>query len=185
MKQLLKIGAITGLIGGSLFILFMMILFWAGENPLGDAKSGEFFVVLVVFVVLYFLYRYQLTFRQGFLIGSVATLIIVVMSALFMYVFLSNKSNQVLDKHIKKTIHMVENSPNNKKRIENANKQGKDGKKELEKFITNLKTTSRSAWLSSVLIQDLKAKVTLGLAISLLLSVVLRKYRPKQPAPTK
>ncbi|OJJ16097.1 hypothetical protein BKI52_35615 [marine bacterium AO1-C] len=185
MKQLLKIGAITGLIGGSLFILFMLILFWAGKNPLGDAKSGEFFVVLVVFAGLYFLYRFQLTFRQGFFMGSVATLVIVVMSALFMYVFFGNKSNQSLDKHTKKLIHMVENSPNNKQRIETANKQGKNGKEELDKFIATLKATSRSEWLNRIVFQDIKAKISLGLIISLLLSLVLRKYRPKEAAPAK
>ncbi|HAS42808.1 MAG TPA: hypothetical protein DCS93_20165 [Microscillaceae bacterium] len=185
MKQLLKIGAITGLIGGSLFILFILILFWAGEDPLGDAKSGEFFVIMVVFVGLYFLYRYQLTFRQGFLMGNMATLVIVVMSVLFLYLFLGNKSNQVLDKHVKKRISMVENSPNNKKRIENANKQGKDGKKELANLIANLKSRKHSEWLSFVIQRELISKLVLGLIISLLLSVVLRKYRPKEPAPTE
>lgn len=185
MKQLLKIGAITGLIGGSLFILFFLILFWTVEDPLGDPKSGEFFVVLVVFVGLYFLYRYQLTFRQGFLMGNVATLVIVVMSVLFMYLFLGNKSNQVLDKHIKKRISMVENSPNNKKRIEIANKKGEDGKKKLEELIATLKSRSRSYWLNHTIKREVMSKTALGVIISLLLSVVLRKYRPKEPAPTK
>ncbi len=185
MKQLLKIGAITGLIGGSLFILFIMILFWMGESPLGDAKSGEFFVILVVFVGLYFLYRYQLSFRQGFLMGNIATLVIVVMSVIFMYLFLGSKSNQVLDKHIKQRISMAENSPNNKKRIEIANKKGKDGKKELENLLNELRSRTRAEWLNHAIQREVMSKVALGVIISLLLSVVLRKYRPQEAPPKK
>lgn len=186
MKQLLKIGAITGLIGGSLFILFFLILFWTVDNPLAAGpKSTDFFVYLVVFVGLYFLYRHQLTFRQGFLMGNVATLVMVTISVLFLYLFLGSKSNGVLNKQIKTEISQQENSPSKKKRIEQLNKQGKNGQKIFDDYIKSLKAWTRSDWLFFTLRKEVISKILLGVIISLLLSVVLRKYRPKEPAPAK
>ncbi|WP_299457928.1 DUF4199 family protein [uncultured Microscilla sp.] len=185
MKQLLKVGAITGLIGGGLFILFFLILFWAVDNPMeAGYKSTDFFVYLAVFVVLYFLYRYQLSFRQGFLMGNVTTLVMVVVSVLFMYLFLGSKSNGVLDTHIKTEIALQENSPSKAKRIEKLNKQGKNGQKIFDDYIQSLKDWKRSSWLSHVIQKEFVSKIFLGIIISLLLSLVLRKYTPKEPMPT-
>lgn len=182
MKQLFKIGAITGLIGGGLFILFFLILSWSVDDPLGDDKAIEFFIIMVVYVGLYFLYRYQITFRQGFLIGNIANLIMVFLSVSFMYLLLNNKSNQILDKHIKQKISLVENSAKRKKNAKNTNKQVDKAK--LAQFVTDLKSKSRGNWLNHIIQRELISKLLLGFVISLLLSVVFRKYRPKEPAPT-
>ena len=184
MKQLLKTGAIAGLIGGGLFILFFLILFWSADNPMAAAyKSTDFFVYLAVFVALYFLYRYQHTFRQGFVLGNIVTLVMVLVSVLFMYLFLGNKSNGVLDTHIKAEIAQQENSPGAKKRIEEITKKGGNGQKIFDDYIKSLKAWKRADWLFFILRKEFISKVLLGMIISLLLSLVLRKYRPKVPQP--
>ncbi|EAY28189.1 hypothetical protein M23134_03450 [Microscilla marina ATCC 23134] len=166
-------------------MLFFLILFWAVDNPMeAGYKSTDFFVYLAVFVVLYFLYRYQLSFRQGFLMGNVTTLVMVVVSVLFMYLFLGSKSNSVLDTHIKTEIALQENSPSKAKRIEKLNKQGKNGQKIFDDYIQSLKDWKRSSWLSHVIEKEFMSKIFLGIIISLLLSLVLRKYKPKEPMPT-
>lgn len=184
MKQLLKIGAITGLMGGGLFILFFLILFWSVDNPLGHpARTSDFFVYLVVYVVLYFLYRYQLTFRQGFLLGNVTTFVMMGVSVLFMFIFLNYDKNQVLNQFIKADIHQRAHAHSNKQRIEKLNKEGKDGQKIFNDYIKSLKAWDKGKWMNFVLRKEFSIKVLVGIIISLMLSLVLRKYRPKEPQP--
>lgn len=181
MKQLLKIGAVTGLIGAGLFILFFLILFWSVDNPLGhSARTTDFFVYLVVYVALYFLYRYQLSFRQGFLVGNITTAIMVGGSILFMYLFLNYDKNQVLSTFIKAEIHNIENAPGNKQQIAKLNKEGKKGQETFDNYIKALKKWDKGKWMSFIVRKELTFKLIAGIIISLMLSLVFRKYQPKE-----
>jgi len=81
MKSLLRLGFVSGILGGILYLLFFYVVYLTQADPLNShLKSLEFFLYILLIVLPLYYYRFKinggfLRFWEGLIIGGINSFI--------------------------------------------------------------------------------------------------------------
>lgn len=101
-KTLLRLGLLSGILGGILYLLFFSIVYFTQKDPLNsEFKSLEFFLYIVVIVVPLYYYRFKmnggfLRFWEGLIIGSINAIIFLLLTFLIVLGFIYYVDSDIL-----------------------------------------------------------------------------------------
>ncbi|MCU0446131.1 MAG: DUF4199 domain-containing protein [Microscillaceae bacterium] len=163
----LKTATLAGSLGGLLFGLFFMLTILVFEQPFAPfPKSLDFFIYIATIISPLAYYRFRqnqgkLHFWEGIGIGVVAGAIVLIISALWVYVYLSIDP-QPIHQYIQYYSELVQT--NQKNFIEKYGKAGYD------QTLQNLQSTSATRLAG----EELK-KAPICLLMSLIASALFRK----------
>jgi len=107
---MLKTIALFGSIGGGVFCLYFWVVYAIWGNPfLAEPKSFDFFIYLLAVAGSIAYYRYWavgkgIGFLKGFWIGIGTTVVMVVVSISFVYIFTTSIAPDSLQAHIKERV---------------------------------------------------------------------------------
>ncbi len=157
-----------GLIGAGLSMALFMVLAYLDQNPLNKGKYFDFFLMLLILVSGLRYYRDvenggDMKFLQGIGIGLGISLMVGILTASFLWVFLVKIHPDALDQFKASGIqYLEEHRPDVLMDIDQDT---------LDKTILEIKSIS----IRDLVVDDILRKLIIGLFLSTILSVFLRK----------
>ncbi len=168
-NPLLKVPLRYGVIGGAIGALLFMILYYLGENPLVFGRPWDFGFLLIPIMIFFGMKdfkvnhnRGELRFWQGMTAGFLVYTTIAIISALFIFVFLSWWDTTVLEGYIIDRLQLLQESQE-----QFTQALGEDL---YHQQISKTKQTTASvlAW------DDFWKKLSIGLFLTIIIAVILR-----------
>jgi hypothetical protein len=166
--QLIKTAGIAGVVGGLFFCLFFFLTCLVFTNPFAPfPKSLEFFIYLLTIISPLAYYRFRqnkgfLRFWEGILISVLASVLMLLIGSVFVFIYLQHLDNQPINQYINYYTDLVQT--NQKGFIEKYGQAGYDH------TIQNLQKTSAT----QLALEELK-KSPICLIMSLIGSALFRK----------
>jgi len=163
-----KTALLFGLTGGFLAILQFLTLHFLDRNPL---LTGKIFDIVLLLLILFFAIRYfrdyenglRLEFLEGLKVGLLTSAILGLVSALFVFIFLTFINPGVMEAYKAERIDFL---------ITNQDKVLENIKPELfEKTIEEIKSIS----IKDLVMDEILRKTIIGLFLSIVLAIFLRK----------
>lgn len=170
MKNTLpKITFLAGLIGGSITILFFIILYFFYENPLGSMPKrwdAILYIFLCITTLLYYktkINNNQLTFTEGIVAISLTNLVITLINCLFLALFLAFISEKPLEMYTFQKLQEV--IAQKDKIIQESNLAT------YQAFVQKTKEMS----IQDVILQEFTQKTILGFLMAIVAATAFRK----------
>jgi putative flippase GtrA len=114
-KPLLASSVKYGVVGGVMFIMLFVLLYFLKENPLSSYAIDSIMIALFLYFTLKEVRDYRqrgsLTFTQGMTAGFIMYLTIALLSALFTFVFIEFIDPKVLERHIPENLSILTDDP--------------------------------------------------------------------------
>ena len=158
-----------GIIGGGLTIILFLVQYYLDQNPLSQVKY--FFDVLLMLLVLFSGIKYfrdvenggSLKFFQGIGISLVSSLVVSILTSCFLWIFLTKLDPDALGQFkAGLTQYINQNSPEVLESVDQIT---------FDKRIQEIESIS----VQDVVVKDILIKLFIGLLLSPILSVLLRR----------
>lgn len=166
-KPLIASSVKYGLVGGMMFIILFVMLYFLKENPLSSYAFDSIIIALFVFICLKEVRDYRqrgsLSFTQGMSAGFITYLTIALLSAVFIYIFLKFIDPTVLERHIPENLSILTDDP--KKWTE------KFGDQTYQEALEGVKNQT----IVDVAISDFIRKVGVGLFLTGIITLFLKR----------
>ena len=174
-NQLLKTSLLSGLTGGVVFSVFFFIVQIFYPNPfLEFPKSLDFFIYLLTLVATMYYFRFRqnggvLHFGQAFLMGIIVTASILLISVLFLWIYLYLINPSVNDIYAS---YMIGEFTNSKQAfIDYWNDKGHNGQDIYRQTMANLQTRD---WPGFLMYSEILQKSFAGFFLTFIISAVMR-----------
>jgi len=167
-NQLIRTGVLYGAIGGAIVIVLMLGLYFMGRNPLIDIRIVDVVVlsVFLVFSMREFRDKFNngaLHYWQGVSIGMVTYIVTALISAIFILVFVEFIKPDILQEYVTNRLELLD--LNKQQLIDTINADA------YEKAVEGVKKTKAS----DLALDDLLKKSFIGLFLTIIIAVILRK----------
>lgn len=119
--KLLRLGLVSGILGGIFYLLFFSIVYLTQQDPLNSQlKSLEFFLYIVFIVFPLYYYRFKmngglLRFWEGIIIGSIDAIVFSLLAFLVVLCFIYVDGG-ILENYINNIVTQF-NAPETKKEV--------------------------------------------------------------------
>jgi len=163
-----KTALLFGLPGGFLAILQFLTLHFLDRNPLVTGKIFDFVLLpLIIFIAIRFYRDYEndlrLEFLEGLKVGMLTSAILALSSAFFVFIFLSYINPEVMETYKMERIDYI--YANQEKVMEEMDENV------FERTIEEIKSIS----VKDLVLDEILRKTIIGLFLSIILSIFLRK----------
>lgn len=170
-STILKNSIVFGIFGAILFAIFLTLAYLITKKPFeANIKSLDFFVYLITLTSSLYWFRFKINqnkmkFWTGMGVGLMTSIVMVLLSSIFIYFFLENIAPQQLKDYI---AYQLENLDKIKK-SNNFSKQFT--KEQFENIYRDMQkvTAYDMAWY------EWRVKIIVGVFMSFIISAVLRK----------
>lgn len=173
MKSLPPIVAVPvkfGLVGGAMTILLFLVIYFLGQNPLLVYGNFDFSFLLLPVFIFFSIKEFrdyknhkQLGFWQSMAVGIISYVTMALISAFFIWFFLNFINSELVSGYIADRIQLIVHMKG--ELIE------KLGTEMYEKTYHELESTTAYV----IALDDFLKKIFIGLFLTLILSVILRK----------
>lgn len=172
MRDLLKISARYGLIGSALIVIMFLVFYFSDENPLQELQMFDLFIIpiFVFFGVKEFRDRYNgelLQYWEGMTTGTIISLLIASITALFLYIFMAWIDSGLLPEHIQLMLNGLEET-----RDKIVEEMGADSY--IESY-DKVKVTT----IQDIIVDSFAKKIIIGFLITSVVAVVLKRKELK------
>lgn len=169
-NPIVKVSLKYGAIGGLLAIILLIVLYAVGQNPLLSTKKIPFGIILIPLLVFFSIKEFrdyfnnsELRFWQGLVIGFVNYLIIALISAAFIWAFLSYYDQEILKELI--NFNVLNFEQNKTGFIETFDQATYD------KVLADIRKTT----VYHIALDDFVRKMLIGFISTFIISIFLRK----------
>lgn len=168
MRKVLKISLFYGLLAGTLYFLFFLLMYFMIDNPLANKTAPlGLQVIIVLFAVWYFKRKNEgyLHFYEGFTIGFTGNLLAALLSGFLIFGFLEIVDATPFQTWISESISFLVSDRASKKEIMSD--------ETFEKMLESLKNSSTSSVIFDRLMASFWAIFPIGL-----FCMAMRKVKP-------
>ena len=172
VKRLIGVGLKYGIAGGAIAIILFVALYQLQESPLSAIRLFDFiliplFVVFALWEAKKYVLGGYLSYAQGMLVSAACFLTVGLLSALFILIFIKSVDPDLLIQYQQEGLSLLHSS--------NEDLDWKKvGTAEHQEAIEQV----RSATVYQVALDDFLKKAVIGLFLSSLFSLFLKKNRP-------
>jgi hypothetical protein len=172
MRDLFKISIRYGLIGAALIMIMFLVFYFSDENPLQELQMFDLFIIpiFVFFGVKEFRDRYNgelLQYWEGMTTGTIISLLIASITALFLYVFMAWVDTSMLSEHVQLMLNGLEETRD--KIVEEM------GAESYIESYEKVKDTS----MRDIVVDSFAKKIIIGFLITSVVAVVLKRKELK------
>lgn len=168
MRKVLKISLFYGLLAGTLYFLFFLLMYFMIENPLANKTAPlGLQVIIILFGVWYYKRKNQgyLHFYEGFTIGLAGTFLATLLSGLLIFGFLEIVDITPFKTWISESVSFLMSDRASKKEIMSD--------ETFEKMLESLKNSKTSSVIFDRLMASFWAIFPIGL-----FCMAMRKVKP-------
>lgn len=163
-KYIFRTGIKYGATGGAINIIYYLVMYWLGKNPLGPSKNIADVFIMLLFVLFGIIeYSYidkNFRFWKYMSVGVINYLILAIISSIFILVLLNTFAPELHEQYIEDRLEMMEN-----------NKEGFIEKFDVEKYKETYKEVENTKPYHLV-IDDFVKKSLIGLFLVIIISFV-------------
>ncbi len=172
-RALANVGLKYGIAGGVLAIILFLSLYQLNESPLSSIRLFDFILIpLFVVFALWEAKRYTLggylSYSQGMTVGAVCFIILALVSALFILLFLRWADPELLVQYQQEGLSILQSTSSD---IDWSELGTAEHQEAIEKV--------RSATAYQVALDDFLKKTVIGLFLTSLFSIFMKKSSPK------